>query len=290
MPFTAILRHELRSLWSSWLVRLWLIATGLLTLLILASNWAAKPTADLIGWMLFPYLVFPWFLVVMILGISPVTGTRLDALADGILSRPVTRFEYLLASWAARVVMVLVIFLVVIVTAILMVAFAERPPSEGEVKVTLYGVVGALFVVGLVLTFLVSLGFLTGTLLRRPLVAAVILIFVWLPINFVLDSFSLEEFSPTSLNRVLPTLLTTTWRTHETDTEEAAEPLDPDAKARQFALDVLSGKWAPAAKPEEQDFFKHAEDFSLIRVTLGYGLPTLGAIGLAMLCFCWRDL
>ena len=43
----------------------------------------------------------------MVLGISPVTGARLDALADGILSRPVTRYEYLLASWLARVLVVL---------------------------------------------------------------------------------------------------------------------------------------------------------------------------------------
>jgi hypothetical protein len=62
--------------------------------------------------LLFPYLVFPWFLVVMVLGISPVTGSRLDSLSDGILSRPITRYEYLLAAWAARVTAVLAVYLV----------------------------------------------------------------------------------------------------------------------------------------------------------------------------------
>lgn len=291
MPFTAILRHELRSLWSSWLVRLWLIATGLLTFLILATNWATFQSAPFIAALLFPYLVFPWFLVVMVLGISPVTGSRLEALADGILSRPVTRFEYLLAAWAARVVMVLFIFLVVIVPFMLLIAYADRPVTGEEV--TLYGMFGALLLVGLVLTFLVSLGFLMGTLLRRPMVAAVILIFAWIPINLVLSTFSLEEFSPWSLNQALPTLLRTPWSEEEETVEETVSKEDADAVARQAAqvISILSGKSAPppASKP---DFFNRTEyeDFSLTRVILGYTLPTLAAIGLAMLCFCWRDL
>jgi len=93
MPFLAILGHELRSLSSSWLVRLWLAGTALLTFLLVASNWAQMPSSVLIALVLLPYLIFPWCLIVMILGISPVTGPRLDALADGILSRPVTLEE-----------------------------------------------------------------------------------------------------------------------------------------------------------------------------------------------------
>nr|MBC8867958.1 ABC transporter permease subunit [Planctomycetota bacterium] len=237
------------------------------------------------------YLVFPWFLVVMVLGISPVSGSRLAALGAGILSRPVTRFEYLLAAWAARVVMVLFIFLVVIVPFMLLIAYADRPVTGEEV--TLYGMFGALLLVGLVLTFLVSLGFLMGTLLRRPMVAAVILIFAWIPINLVLSTFSLEEFSPWSLNQALPTLLRTPWSEEEETVEETVSKEDADAVARQAAqvISILSGKSAPppASKP---DFFNRTEyeDFSLTRVILGYTLPTLAAIGLAMLCFCWRDL
>ena len=63
----------------------------------------------------------------MLLGISPVTGSRLDALADGILSRPITRYEYLLASWAARVVTVLAVFFLVITPCVLLATFAKRP-------------------------------------------------------------------------------------------------------------------------------------------------------------------
>ncbi len=293
MPFLAILQYELRSLWTSWLVRLWFIAAALLALLTLASGWGSLRTPVLIGSLLFPFLVFPWYLIVSILGISPVTGSRLDALADGILSRSITRYEYLLACWAARVCMVLIVFLVIVSPAVAMVFFAKRPVPEDVV--TVYGIVCTFGLVSLVLTFLVSLGFLAGTLVRRPLVAAVLLLFVWFPINIVLDTFSLEEFSPISLNRAVPTLLLTPWRVAEGDTAEPVSQEDMEDMVRQAAqfMSALSGGAQPPPRAERSpDFFERGtyEDFSLLRVLLGYGFPTLAAIGLATLCFSWRDL
>ncbi|NQT11364.1 MAG: hypothetical protein HQ582_01360 [Planctomycetes bacterium] len=123
----AIFRHDLRSLMGSWLVRLWLVATLLLTFLLLMSNWPHFQDAPLIASVLFPYLVFPWFLVVMVLGVSPVSGTRVEALADGILSRPVTRYEYLVAAWLARVAIVVIPFLLVSIAAISLVILMDRP-------------------------------------------------------------------------------------------------------------------------------------------------------------------
>ncbi len=164
LPFLAILRHDLRTLRESWLIRLWLVAAALLTLGIASGNWGRFQTAPLVASLLFPYLVFPWFLAVMVLGVNPVSGSRIEALADGFLSRPITRHEFLLAVWAARVVAVLTTYLLVIVPAVAVVVLAKRPPPADPV--TLYGIVAALSVVGLVLTFQVSLAFLVGVLLR----------------------------------------------------------------------------------------------------------------------------
>jgi hypothetical protein len=291
MPFLAILRHELRTLSGSWLVRLWLGASLLWTLLTMAASWEGLDKAPLIAVMLAPYLVFPWFIVVMLLGLSPVTGSRLEALADGILSRPVTRYEYLLAAWSARVVTVLSVFLVVAIPAVCLVAFAERPGHSEDV--TFYGVTAAVFVVSLVLTFLVSLGFFVGTLLRSPLLAAVLLVFFWMPINVVLHQFSLEEFSPLSLTQALPKLLQTSWSTTETEQDEMTAE-DLEAAAIQAAQSLLAFTGAQQQNSQDDGFFERGreryEDFSLLRVMFGYGLPTLASIGLAVLCFCWRDL
>jgi ABC-type transport system involved in multi-copper enzyme maturation permease subunit len=292
MPALAILQYELGSLWSGWLVRLWLIAAGLFALLSLAASWGQLQTAVLISSLLFPFLVFPWFLIVVLLGISPVTGSRLDALADGILSRPITRHEYLLASWAARVVTVLAVFFLVITPCVLLGAFAKRPVAVDTV--TWYGAICAAALVSLVLTFLVSLGFLAGTLLRRPLVAAVVLIFLWYPVNFVLHTFSLEEFSPISLNQALPTLLRTPWNEQDEGPEPQLSSADAEAMARQASqfLSILSGSQPQPPPRESGDFFQSGnyEDFSFWKVFLGYSIPTLAAVGLATWCFCRRDL
>lgn len=290
MPYLAILRHDLCTLGASRLVRLWLGATVLLTLVLTGSNWANFQDGTLIASLLFPYLVFPWFFVVVVLGVTPVSGAQTETLADGILSRPVSRLEYLLATWSARVVLVLGVYVLVTVPAIVLIMLAKRPVPDDTV--TIYGIVTSLAVVGLVLVFLVSLGFLTGTLLRKPLLAVVVLIFIWYPIGLILSIFSLEEFSPISLNRAISTQLRRPWRQAD-NTGDKTNPDDAYMFTDQMSnfFNVLSG--APsepeAARP---DFFEGQkfDDLSLLRVTLGYGLPTLAAVFLAGLCFHWRDL
>jgi ABC-type transport system involved in multi-copper enzyme maturation permease subunit len=291
MPYLAVLQHDLVTLRASRLVRLWLGATVVLTLMLIAANWAQFQDGPLIASLLFPYLVFPWFFVVVVLGVSPVSGSRADVLADGILSRPVSRSAYLLATWSARVVLIWGIYLVVMVPAVVLVTLAKRPVPDDTV--TVYGIISAIGVVGLVLTFLTSLAFLAGTLLRKPLLALVVLVFLWYPVGLILSVFSLEEFSPISLSRAMSTQLRQTLRTSEARTTGSARTEDVQVFPEQVThfLHVFSG--APskptATKP---DFFEGEEfaDFSLLRVILGYGLPTVMAVILAMLCFHWRDL
>ena len=294
MPILAIFTYELRGLLASWLVRGWFVVTALVTLLAVAAAWQQEDPARLIATLLATYLFLPWPLVVIMLGISPTTGTRLDALADGILCRPVTRYEYLLASWGARVVAVQAVYLAVMLPAITIVTFAKRE-GVGQ-PVTLYGAFAALGVVALVLTFLVTLSFLAGTALRRTLLAATVLIFVWLPVNIVLYNFSLEEFSPISLSQALPTLLRTPWEERNAESSElnAEEVAEAEAVVRQLDqwLSLGSGRTTQPPPPQEEDFFDKGDyhDFSLLRVGLGYGIPTLLALVLSGAFFCWRDL
>jgi hypothetical protein len=241
----------------------------------------------LIALLLVPYLVFPWFLVVMVLGVSPVSGARTDALADGILSRPVTRYEYLFATWLARVLVVLGAYLIVIVPTIWLLARWDRPVEADPV--TVYGVCAALGVVGLVLTLQVTLAFLLGTLLRNPLLAIVMLLVIWYPADAILHGFQVEEFSPITLSQALPTLLRQPWRGDEEDSPDENVDEDFERMSRQW-IARLSGTQAQA-KPDP-GFFDRGDykDFSLLRVIFGYGIPTLLALGLTTLSFCWRDL
>jgi len=294
MPFWAILRHDLRTLLASWLVRLWLVGTVLLTLFLSMATLPQFRTAPVIALLLYPYLVFPWFLVVMMLGVNPGSSTRAEALADGILSRPITRYEYLLAAWSARVAVVVVPYLILMIAAVSVVTTLDRPNVPDD-TVTFYGVTAALGVVGLVLVFQVSLAFMLGILLRRPLFAIVALIFIWYPVNGVLYAFQLEEFSPISLNEAIPTLLRQPWGEVEGDLpDQGAADEEMEAMGRKFMALLSGGTVQEPAKPKNDNYFRFEsqefEDFSLTRVLLGYGIPTLLALGLSTLCFCWRDL
>jgi len=285
-PCLAVWQHDLRGLWQSRLVRLWLAASVVLTLLATAGNWGNMADAPLIALLLMPYLVFPWPFVVIILSVTPVSGARTETLADGILSRPITRHGYLLATWAARLVAVLGVYLVGTVPAIAMLTLAQRPVLQDHV--TAYGIITSLCVVGLVLTLIVSLGFLAGTLLRKPLLAVVVLVFVWYPANVVLSAFSLEEFSPISLSQAIPVQL---------QVEPFGTNPDPDGAVNSEALEAAVGmpsdfgnassKPTPGSAYFETDKF---EDFSLLRVSLGYALPSLAVVALSVFCFYRRDL
>ena len=304
MPLRAILLHELRTLARGWLVRLWLLAS-LFVSLLLAAGGREIPAAPLIAQVLFPFLVFPWFLVVMVLGVSPVTGSRVESLADGILSRPIARYQFLLGAWAARVVLVLGVFLVATMPSILWVSLAEHPAAQkqagataffglGEEKiessVTFYGTAAAVGVVALVLTFQVSLAFLLGTVLRNPLWTIVILLFLWYPVNIVLHQFRLEEFSPLSLSQAVSTLVQQPppWVETSVDKQQGqsvSESVDQFAKWFAPTSQDLPGADTPRFF-ERQDY----DDFSLAWVLAAYGVLTATSLGLAMLCFGLRDL
>jgi hypothetical protein len=295
MPAGAILRYELGGLLTNWLVRVWFVATIVLTLLILAANWASSTTAPMLQALLFPYLIFPWFLVVMVLGISPVTGSRLDSLADGILSRPITRHEYLLAAWAARVLVVLAVYLLVMVPVVLLAVYARRDVAQD--MVTAYGVLSTLTVVGVIQMFLVTLGFLVGTLLRRPLLATVVLIFAWMPVNWVFSTFDLEQFSPWTMYVAVPSLLRTPWETAELDEEQTSTQMAEDAAALEAQAEQF-GRWltgqspAPVRRPRQDGLFEPRDfpNLSVPRILAGYGLPTLAALLLSLVVFHRRDL
>jgi hypothetical protein len=256
------------------------------------ANWQQLQTAPMIASLFLPWLVFPWFVVVMVLGVNPISGSRAEAVADGFLSRPIARHEYLLAVWAARLVVVLGIYLLVTAPAVCVALLAKRAvPAD---RVTLYGVMAAMAVVALVLALQVSLAFLMGTLLRKALPAVVVLLFLWYPVNMLLHTFKLEAFSPISLSQSLPTLLRQPWRTGDPDSPAPGKELEVEELKRQAAsfMSVLSGGGAPEAPPRKAGFFEQEEsrEFSLTKVLLGYGIPTLASVGLAMFCFWRRDL
>lgn len=283
----ALTRFELRTLWSGWLVRLWAIAAVLLNFLTLLSWWQWLPNPLLVGALLFPFLVFPWFLVIITLGANAVGSARLETLADGFLSRPITRLEFIAASWLARAITVLVVFALAVIPTALIGLYADRPVSPDPV--TLDGMVVASTLVVLVLLGLLSLGFLLGVLLRNGWMALVLAFFVWYPINVLLSTFRMEEFSPISLNQATPVVLRKSWFLPDKESEK----VDIAQLQQQFAEFVRSLMGPPTPQRRERGFFSEVDAYQNIRpwrVGLSYGLITILLTAGSYAIFYWRDL
>jgi ABC-type transport system involved in multi-copper enzyme maturation permease subunit len=288
----ALTLFELRTLWGGWLVRLWAGGSLLVNFLTLLGWWQILPDAILISSFIFPFLVFPWFVVVITLGAAAVGGARVETVADGILSRPITRLEFVLSSWLARAVTVLGVFLLAVLPTTLIGVYADRPAPQD--RVTLDGAVVGFLVAVVVLWSILSLGFLLGVLFRSGWIAVLLALFVWYPINGLLATFRLAEVSPISLNQGLPVILRQHWFLPEPKVEQEKTP-DFLALQKQFEEFMRGLMGAPQPQPprRERGFFENLaayKDINPIRVLLSYG-GTLGALVLAgYLFFHWRDL
>ena len=110
------------------------------------------------------------------------------------------------------------------------------------------------------------------------------------PVNMVLPTFELYQFSPLSLTQALPTVLKRTWQ------EPEEEEIEPGTGFAEFVRNPLSfgGIFVNSAAPPkpEPGFYgrESFEEVSLFQVLLGYGIPTLVCVALAVLCFSIRDL
>ena len=160
MPFLAILRHDLRTLRESWLVRIWLVATALVTILLATVELGAVSDGAFDRVALVPV---PGLSLVpggdgagrqSRLGIAArAAGRRLPEPAHHAARVPAGRLG---GAGGGRVGRLLPGGPALGAGRTL----ANRPAPADHV--TLYGIVAALAVVALVLTFQVSLAFLHG--------------------------------------------------------------------------------------------------------------------------------
>ena len=88
--------------------------------------------------------------------------------------------------------------------------------------------------------------------------------------NGILDAFSLESFSPVTLNRALPYLLRQPWRP-EAGSREGVEDLATFFRGVENLGDVFGAPAQPPPPPPRHEKFFRGDfhDFSLLRVILG---------------------
>lgn len=199
MPaFTALLRYDLGQLARSWLVRLWLVllvlpAAFLVVVAASEDELASETMAAYIAAVVAP---LSW-LAVSIFSASAVAAESPVA-ADSILSRSVTRTEYLAAKFAARVGATIFIYMLVTIPfTYFVVRYAVSDVSIG-------GAIGGLLSVGLLLGFLAAFGIMLSVLLRNMQMAVVVALVSVAVSGVLLQFLGLHWMSTTAVLNDLP--------------------------------------------------------------------------------------
>ncbi|QJW95007.1 ABC transporter permease [Frigoriglobus tundricola] len=173
LPYWAVLQTDLRQTARSWVYRLWVLMTVLAAAGLLLYRVGLHKEAGLFqsaaaqSGDLFRVMVVGSLALVVVLAVSAV-GSERGTVADSVLSRGISRHQYFLAKWHARLVVVTVTF-AVLACAVLMASyllFKDDTQSDLSLGGGLVAVLAVCAVLAAIVSWGVTIGALTnGTVL-----------------------------------------------------------------------------------------------------------------------------
>lgn len=174
LPYWAVLRTDIRQTVRSWVYRLWVIITILAAGGFLLYRFgihreagivqqSAVHTSDLIRAIALGSLAL--IVVLSVSGISSERGT----LADSVLSRGISRYQYFMAKWHARTIVVTFTF--AMMASCLLVAFNMLLTDD----LTLKGCVAGVVTLSAMLAAVVGLGITVGAIANSSVVGITVL-------------------------------------------------------------------------------------------------------------------
>jgi len=200
MPYLALLEADLTQMVKSWTVRIWLVLTALFALLTLPDTLSGgSPASEQLGGLLATYpLVWSTFAIIVSGG---AISSEAGLVADSILSKSVTRYEYVLAKLTSRLVTVLGVYLLVVLPWALIVL------RQAQGDLAWQGVFWAVMLIGMTLFLLTSLSVALSALFNRTLVAIVVVWFLWYAASGIFAVLEVEYLSPGHIIEKLPATL-----------------------------------------------------------------------------------
>lgn len=196
--FLAILRYDVGLLARSWVIRIWipLLVAPALFLVVVAANESSLASETMAAYIRAVFIPIS-ALAIAVLSAGAVSG-ELAVVSDGILSRSVTRTEYVGAKIASRLGTTFFVFLLV------MLPFTYLISRYAVADTSLAGVVVGLFMIGSLLLFLGALGITLSTLMSNVLLAVLTLLLAVVLSGVVLQFLGLTWMSTTSVVNQLP--------------------------------------------------------------------------------------
>lgn len=199
MPFLALLEADLANRTRSWVMRIWSGLMVMLSLLTLpdglAEGRAAEALAGLLG--TFP-LIWSTFVIIVSSG---AISSEAGVVADSILSKAVTRYEYVLAKITSRLLTVLGLYLLVVLPPVYIILRASQDSLSGS------GVAWAVLLVAMMLVLLTSMTVAFSALFNRTLAAIVVSWMLWYVASNVFALLGARYLAPLQIIDGLPDML-----------------------------------------------------------------------------------
>ena len=207
LPYWAVLQSDFKQTFNSWIYRVWVLASfgaaaGYLLYRFGATRVsgmvqsAPEMVGDLLNWVVFGSLT-----LIIALTSGAICAER-GTMADSVLSRGISRYQYFLGKWHARLLLVLATYLVMCSVAILGAVFLLN--SEA---LTLHGSVVTMLTVGALLVAVITYGVSVSAVSSNTIVSIAV---VWISLyglGFAL-SFLPEPYpSPDRALQKLPDIL-----------------------------------------------------------------------------------
>lgn len=167
LPYWAVFQTDLRYTLRSWVYRLWVLMAGLASTGLLLYRVglhteaglfqsAAAQCSDVIR-----VLIVGSLALVVVLAVSAISGER-GTVADSVLSRGISRYQYFLAKWHARLVVVAATFAALAACVLLASYFLFNDDAHSDLSLT--GGAAAVLTVCAIFAVIVSWGVTIGAL------------------------------------------------------------------------------------------------------------------------------
>lgn len=167
LPYWAVLQTDLGQTLRSWVYRLWLImmglaAVGYVLFKLGAANAGEYQSVAAQSDDLLRALAIGSLSLISLLAVSSISSER-GTIADSVLSRGISRYQYFLAKWHARLVIVIATFVTVATLVLIAYAMLFTAATNGSgANVTFWGGVSAVAMLAAVLAVVVSWGVAIG--------------------------------------------------------------------------------------------------------------------------------
>jgi ABC-2 type transport system permease protein len=167
LPYWAVLQTDVRQTVRSWVYRLWVLMTVLAAGGFLLYRVGLHREAGIIQSAatqcgdLFRMMVVGSLALVVVLAVSAISAEK-GTVADSVLSRGISRYQYFLAKWHSRLVVVTVTFAVLGAGVLLSGYLLFKADAESDLTFT--GGLAAVFAIAAVLAVIVTWGVVIGAM------------------------------------------------------------------------------------------------------------------------------